>query len=196
MKLLAIPVQPFTVVRSRHRVRAVTLVMLVSALTALETFRILFSPVDIVEQQSLAIQSRLPDLAQQTDDIYEALWRPVIANATPDTRVLFLRITTKDGESDPDDALMQRFAAYKTATVKKVSACYVVENEGGVVHDKVTGETGVIFSISKPIWKSRTEVYTTVSYYSGNLGSEGHGILVRKKKGRWKIVHRWPGTIS
>ena len=97
------------------------------------------------------------------------------------------------GESkpDPSDEFMSRFAGH-TPPVSKLSACEANAIKG--VHDKKTGEQGVVFTVSYFInWDSTNTAFVTGTYYSGRSFSE-NSFYLKKENGNWKVTNedvRW-----
>ena len=123
----------------------------------------------------------------QTDDIREAVFRwQFDHNASGQNKkaqVYFLGIGDRGG--DPTDEFMKRFADHKPP-VRKVSACSADAGKG--VRDKKTGETGLIFRVTKIEWKSDTEVRVKGGYYEAGLSASGNTYTVKKENGKWKVT--------
>jgi hypothetical protein len=64
------------------------------------------------------------------------------------------------------------------------------------VRDKKTGEEGLLFHVSKVVWKSDTEVEVKGGYYERGLSSSANTYTVKKENGKWKVKNDHMDIIS
>ena len=88
---------------------------------------------------------------------------------------------------------MKRFANNEPRA-KKVSACSSSEDKG--VLDKKTGERGLIFRSGAVKWVSDDEVELSGGYYEAGLSSSGNVYVLKKVKGKWRVIRDTPQWIS
>lgn len=132
--------------------------------------------------------------AVQEDNIREAVFRHQFGNNASGqkqgAKVYFLSLGWK---TDPSDEFMARFAG-NTPPVKKVSEADSSAMKG--VHDKKTGESGLIFNVGKITWKSDTEATANGGYYKAGLSASGNTYTLEKKDGVWTVTKDVMNWIS
>lgn len=87
------------------------------------------------------------------------------------------------GDSDPDDAFMNRFQGHRPP-VKKLSQC---TTKGMRVTDKQTGKRGLIFSVDNIVVTGADTAEASGGYYEGGLSSSGNTYYLKRKNGKWFV---------
>ncbi len=132
-------------------------------------------------------------------DIREAVFRDLFPKkewgGPKHTGFFYLAIRVHGDFTDPDDALMARFAKNEPP-VKRRSECHIWSDQGGVVLDNKTGEQGVIYNTGSITWISNTEVRIGGGYYVGNVGAAGNIRHLRKVNGKWLVIGIDSGWVS
>ncbi len=90
-----------------------------------------------------------------------------------------------EGEGDPSDELIKRFATRRPA-VRKVSACRLAQDQTPV--DRTTGERGTRLSAGGITWISETEVQVGLSCQKGFLWGFGESVTLIKEGGKWMVA--------
>ena len=109
-------------------------------------------------------------------------------------KVYCLELAVDGKRADPDDAFLKRFAGNKPP-VKKGSECGM-SAEQGVVIDKETGASGLIFNTGDIQWVSDTEVEVSGGYYEASLSASGNVYSLKKVNGIWTVIKEKMTWIS
>jgi hypothetical protein len=130
----------------------------------------------------------------EEDDVREVLFKHLIFNAAGAQRgfrVYFLSVgetwtnsSPRTLREDPSDEFMKRFAD-RTPPVRKVSSC---EDRGKDVVEKETSRPGLIFTVRKLKWISKTEIEASGSVYQAGLAAHWATYTLMKVGGKWKIT--------
>lgn len=145
--------------------------------------------------QRLFVGSRV----SKEDDIREAVFRYQFAhNCWGHTeKVYFLSLT---GRKDPSPRFMKRFSRssppVKPVSRSKIDSNLVPGRPRTAVIDKDTGDCGLIFSVDKIKWISKSEVEVTGGYYADGLAASGNTYRVVFEKGRWTVTKDTLNWIS
>jgi hypothetical protein len=119
------------------------------------------------------------------DDIREAVFRHLFRNNASalqgDAQVYCLQL---QGDADPGEALLHRFAAHRPPVVK-ASACRMDPDQG--VTELATGRRGLIFRVDS-IRRTGDEAIVEGGYSEAGLSASGNRYVVRRIAGRWQVV--------
>lgn len=85
--------------------------------------------------------------------------------------------------TDPDEALLQRFARH-AVPVRKASSCEVSDR----VLDPTTGALGLALSVEQVAWVSSDEVTVKGGYYEASLSASHNVYRLRKQGNHWTVV--------
>jgi hypothetical protein len=127
-------------------------------------------------------------------DIREAVFRyEFIHNSSIQGRGAAVYCLSVEGNSDPPDVFMKRFAGFKPP-VRKISECSTDPYKG--VIDKRTGKHGLIFRVRSIKWISDIEVEVLGGYFEDGLSASGNTYTVRKKQKKWKVSNAVMSWLS
>ncbi|MHC4200916.1 MAG: hypothetical protein ACYSU0_13065 [Planctomycetota bacterium] len=127
-----------------------------------------------------------PAKAVLEDDIREAVFRWQFAhNASALQQKAKAYYLSFGGGQDPGDAFIERFGSH-VPPVKKLSQCET-GGRGSQVKDRGTGERGLIFRVTKIVWRSGTEVEVTGGYCEANMSGSTIIWRVVREGGRWVV---------
>ena len=129
----------------------------------------------------------------QIDDIREAVFRSqfeYISRAPHHASAYYLMVGEKG--RDPSGGFMKRFVDH-TPPIRKASACS--RSPGGVI-DKETGEAGLSLQVAISKWKSPTEVVVIGDIFASGWSAVGFTYLVKKEKGKWRVVDKFVNWVS
>lgn len=119
------------------------------------------------------------------DDIREAVFRHLFRNNASAlqgaAQVYCLRL---EGDADPGEALLRRFANHRPPVVK-ASACRLDPDTG--VTELATGRRGLVFRIDS-IRRTGDEAVVEGGYAEAGLSASGNRYVVRRVAGRWRVV--------
>ena len=118
-------------------------------------------------------------------DIREAVFRYEFANnSSIQGRRAAVYCLSIEGNSDPPNVFMKRFAEFKPP-VRKISECTTDPYKG--VIEKSTGKHGLVFRVKSIRWISDVEVEVIGGYYEDGLSASGNTYTLRKRKKKWKV---------
>lgn len=119
------------------------------------------------------------------DDIREAVFRHLFRNNASalqgDAQVFCLQL---QGDADPGEALLRRFAANRPPVVK-ASACRMDPAQG--VMELSTGRRGLMFHVDS-IRRTGDEAIVEGGYSEAGLSASENRYVVRRIAGRWQVV--------
>ena len=139
-----------------------------------------------------------PDKAREELNIQEAAIRygwpkKVLREGDVSHAFYFLATFTGDRLTDPDDALVKRFAGSQPP-MKKMSAVDPAVHDRIV--DKETGKRGTRYNIGPINWISPTEVQVGYGYYSSPESGANCVFCLKKIKGQWTVFKTIMGDVS
>ncbi|MGC3992134.1 MAG: hypothetical protein QM796_21060 [Chthoniobacteraceae bacterium] len=130
----------------------------------------------------------------EEDNIKEAVFRYLFGdNASGQQNTVAAYFISVNGDKDPDDAFLARFAKH-IPPVKKESASS--RGEGSVVLDKATGQHGLSFYLGGIRWVSDSKVEVDGGYYEANLSASGNVYEVVHTAKRWVVTKNTMTWIS
>lgn len=105
---------------------------------------------------------------------------------------------------DPSDSLMKWFAG-SNPPIKKVSRSYIISPEDKKewernsfywVRDKQTKDIGLVYSLGRIQWLSRSRIMVEAGYFGGGLNAGRNTYTFRLQSGHWKVTHIEYGPVA
>ncbi|HTI69083.1 MAG TPA: hypothetical protein VMF06_03915 [Candidatus Limnocylindria bacterium] len=126
------------------------------------------------------------DRRYDEDDIREAVFHRLINDASstikPSSAAYFIAFGQRD--DDPPMDFMTRFEG-NLPPVYRFSRCKITAGKGVV--DRISGETGIVFTINEIHWINPTEVDVSTTYYESMVNSAPLNYKVKKSEQGWKV---------
>lgn len=122
------------------------------------------------------------------DLIREIIFREILetpcSNSDKSSKVYYLSIA---GGKDPSEGLLKKLADCKII-LKKMSESIISADDSRAFSEILPNREDILFSVSKLDWQNKNEVKATATRGTDNLGSNGYTYILKKEKGKWKIV--------